>query len=173
MQEKALQEDGFFNGIPDEDKVPQLHAITSRKMAVLQCPDLMRYCDVEKDVLNNMFNQEQDPASQVSDSYLANLSQELFQSGQKAHAILKLILKGDEMATSFLLFNLISKVYQRSPEGLALGHLNINLTSVTPEQAKYIKMFLSKVLPVQMNLNLTIESLSEMRFQPRKNYDTN
>ena len=24
-----------------------------------------------------------------------------------------------------------------------------------------------------MNLNLTIESLSEMRFQPRKNYDSN
>jgi len=133
----------------------------------------MRYCDVEKDVLNNMFNQEEDPASQVSDSYPANLSQELFQSGQKAHAILKLILNGDEMATSFLLFNLISKVYQRSPEGLALGHLNINLTSMTPQQAKYVKLFLSKVLPVHMNLNLTIESLSEMRFQPRKNYDTN
>lgn len=55
MQEKGLEDD-YFNGIPNEDKVPQLHAITSRKMAVLQCPDLMRYCDVEKDVLNKMFN---------------------------------------------------------------------------------------------------------------------
>jgi len=35
MQEQAVKEDGFFNGIPNEDRVPHLHAITSRKMAVL------------------------------------------------------------------------------------------------------------------------------------------
>ena len=38
--------DGFddFNGIPNEKTLPHLHAITSRKMAVLQCPDLLNYC---------------------------------------------------------------------------------------------------------------------------------
>lgn len=103
-------------------------------MAVLQCPDLMRYCDVEKDSLNNMFTaNNEDPLSQNTQSALAQLSQDLFQAGQKVHAILKLILKGDEMASSFLLFNLLSKVYQRSPEGFALGHFNINLQDVSSE----------------------------------------
>lgn len=87
----------------------------------------MKYCEVEKDSLNNMFTTNEDPLSQNTQSSLAQLSQDLFQAGQKVHAILKLILKGDDMASSFLLFNLLSKVHQRSPEGLALGHFNINL----------------------------------------------
>lgn len=41
QQEPEAMLDNFFSGIPNEDRVPQLHAITSRKMAVLQCPDLL------------------------------------------------------------------------------------------------------------------------------------
>jgi hypothetical protein len=51
-----VDEFGDFTGIPNEDSLPHLHAITSRKMAVLQCPDLLKYCDVEKDTLNRLFD---------------------------------------------------------------------------------------------------------------------
>ena len=36
-----------------------------------------------------------------------------------------------------------------------------------------IQDLLSGILALQLNLNITTESLTEMRFQPRKNYDTN
>jgi hypothetical protein len=41
--------DSFFQGIPNQDVVPTLHAITCRKMAVLQCPDLLDYCNFDKE----------------------------------------------------------------------------------------------------------------------------
>jgi hypothetical protein len=42
-------EDEYFGGIPNQDKMPTLHAITSRKMAVLQSPDLLEYCNFDKE----------------------------------------------------------------------------------------------------------------------------
>jgi hypothetical protein len=36
--------------------IPHLHAISCRKMAVLQCPELLRYCKVEKDLLREQLN---------------------------------------------------------------------------------------------------------------------
>lgn len=51
--------DGFLSGIPNENSVPHLHAITSRKMAVLQNPDLLKYAQVDKASLNNMFSADQ------------------------------------------------------------------------------------------------------------------
>ena len=68
---------------------------------------------------------------------LSNLQQELFKSGQKLLAIFKLIL-GDEIASEYLLMNLLSKVHMKSPEGLPLGHFNINLSEMKPEQAAQI-----------------------------------
>jgi hypothetical protein len=50
-------------------------------------------------------------------------------------AIFKLILKNDSVASSYLLFNLLSKVHQRSPEGMPIGHLNINISHLTAQQA--------------------------------------
>lgn len=47
----GMVDDYFQSGVPTEDKVPHLHAITSRKMAVLQCPELLGYCGVDKEGL--------------------------------------------------------------------------------------------------------------------------
>ena len=124
--------DGFadFNGIPNEKTLPHLHAITSRKMAVLQCPDLMKYCQVEKGTLNRLFDEDRDDQTQ---NKLSELQQELLKASQKLIAIFKLILKGDENAANYLLFNLLSKVHSRTDEGLAYGHFNINLSGVSAE----------------------------------------
>lgn len=56
---------------------------------------------------------------------------------------------------------------------MALGQLNINISGVNSEQAKQISDLLKLILPLQLSIKITTESLSEMRFQPRKNYDTN
>jgi hypothetical protein len=66
---------------------------------------------------------------------LTVLQQQLYQTSQKLIAIFKLILKDDEVAANYLLFNLLSKVHQRSPDGMPLGHLNINLSELSSEQA--------------------------------------
>jgi hypothetical protein len=88
-------------------------------------------------------------------------------------AIFKLILKGDEVASSYLLYNLLAKVYQKTPEGMPMGHFNINISGMNSTQSKQIQGLLSHILAIQLNLVITTESLTEMRFQPRKNYDTN
>lgn len=56
---------------------------------------------------------------------------------------------------------------------MPLGHLNINLSGLTTEQAAQLQTFLSEVLAFQLNIKISTQSLSEMRFTPRKNYDTN
>ena len=45
--------DECMGGIPNEDKLPSLHAITCRKMAVMQSPDLLEYCNFDKEKLQN------------------------------------------------------------------------------------------------------------------------
>jgi len=78
--------ESFFGGIPNEANMPQLHAITSRKMTVLQNPDLLKYCQVDKATLNEVFGQKEETAM------LTSLKGELNQSCQKLMAIFKLIL---------------------------------------------------------------------------------
>jgi hypothetical protein len=41
------------------DQVPHLHAISCRKMAVLQCPELLRYCKVDRDLLREQLNESE------------------------------------------------------------------------------------------------------------------
>ena len=66
---------------------------------------------------------------------MINFRQDLFKTYQKLLAVLKLLLKGDEIASEFLLLNLISKVHTRLPEGIPLGHLNINLYGLSNMEA--------------------------------------
>lgn len=54
-----------------------------------------------------------------------------------------------------------------------MGHLNINISGVNSAQAQQIQALLQSVLAVQLPVQITTQSLTELRFQPRKNYDTN
>jgi hypothetical protein len=56
-QQEQQMMDSFFTGIPNENQLPHIHAITTRKMTVLQCPDLLRYCKVDKESLLNIFGE--------------------------------------------------------------------------------------------------------------------
>lgn len=92
-------------------------------MAVLQSPDLLGYCNIDKDELKEL-------AEKQESDYFVNLRKDFKNASQKLLAIFKLIFKGDEMASDFLLYNILSKVYQRSPEGMAMGHLNLNISGL-------------------------------------------
>jgi hypothetical protein len=60
------------------DQVPHIHAISCRKMAVLQCPELLRYCKVDREVLREQLNPtESDSQMDGNGSYLKDLSAEL------------------------------------------------------------------------------------------------
>ena len=60
------------------DQVPHLHAISCRKMAVLQCPELLRYCKIDKDLLREQLNPTKaDSQMDGSENYLKDLNQEL------------------------------------------------------------------------------------------------
>lgn len=85
----------------------------------------------------------------------------------------KLLLRGDALASQYLLLNLLSKVHTRMPEGTPIGQLNINLSGLKGHEAEQIQKFIDLIVPFQMNLDITVESLTKMRFQPRKNYETN
>lgn len=137
---KKMVDDYFTDGVPSDDKVPHLHAITSRKMAVLQCPELLGYCGVDKDQLTEQLNDE------LQSNYIKQLSQDLKNASKKLLAIFKLIFKGDEVSSAFLLYNLLSKVHQRTPEGLAMGHFNLNISGVDQKQAYQIRIFLRQIL---------------------------
>lgn len=105
-------------------------------------------------------------------SYLVNLKNDLKNASQKLLAIFKLILKGDEMASNFMLYNFLSKVYQRTPEGTAMGHLNLNISGLDAKQAHQVSALMKHILPLQLSIKLSIQSISEMKFVPKKNYDT-
>lgn len=56
---------------------------------------------------------------------------------------------------------------------MLIGDLNINLSGVGPEQAALPKDFLSAIYPLVCNFTATLDSLSNVKFTPKKNYDTN
>ena len=86
--------------------------------------------------------------------------------------MLRLILNNDKHAAEFALLSLISRVHKR--EGaMLLGELNINLSGVAPEQAQLLREFLCAICPLVCNFTATIDSLSNVKFTPKKNYDTN
>lgn len=56
---------------------------------------------------------------------------------------------------------------------MLIGDLNINLSGVSSGQAQLLKEFLSAICPLVCNFSATIDSLSNIKFTPKKNYDTN
>jgi hypothetical protein len=59
------------------------------------------------------------------------------------------------VASNYLLYNLISRVHSRTPEGIPIGHFNINLSNLTNQQASQIQVFLRQVLAFQLDLKVT------------------
>ena len=61
-----------------------------------------------------------------------------------------------------MILNLVSKVHTRNPQ--PLGDLSLNIAGVTPQQVSQIRALLSNILALQLDLKITTQSLTEMRF---------
>ena len=91
---------------------------------------------------------------------------------EKILNVLKWILGGDRHAAEWALLSLVSKVYKREA-AFMLGNLSSNLSGVTSEQAELFNQFISAVVPFVCHFKSTVESLSNVCFNSKKNYDTN
>jgi len=86
----------------------------------------LQYCNVEKESLLS---------EDTKSEYLVELFDDLKKAQEKLLAIFKLILKGDTVASQFLLLNLVSKVHSRGQAGMPMGHFNINISGLDSTQA--------------------------------------
>ena len=139
--------------VPNEDCLPHLHVITYRK--------------------NHPLNTLRElPLRKISEEYVTQNQESLSGAYAKAVAFLKLFMNNDRQAAEYTLLSLMSRTYRREGS-LLIGDLNINLSNLTPEQGALICEFVQAVNPLVCRFDATVESLSETRFTPRKNYDTN
>ena len=139
--------------VPDEECLPHLHVVTYRKNYTLH-------------------NLRELPLKNISDSYISEHSEDIKSGYAKCVAFLRLFMGGDRHTAEYLLLGLISSVYKRE-NGLLIGDLNLNVSGLTPARARLICEFVQAVNPLVCRFDASVESLSETRFIPRKNYDTN
>lgn len=66
------------------------------------------------------------------DTLILDNSLKIKEAKEKAVAILKLILGGDEVAAEYLLVSVLSRVHTRQ-SGLILGNVPLNLSGVSPQ----------------------------------------
>lgn len=97
---------------------------------------MLKHLNIDLEKLKLQLEEEKEKANDEGDvSVLKDFRQVLFQTQQKLTAVFKLLLRGDGLASQYLLLNLISKVHTRTPEGTPIGHLNINLSGLSNEEA--------------------------------------
>ena len=81
-----------MQGIPNEQNLPHLHAISFRRNLTID-------------------NNTVVPRSTLAETSISSLTEELKETREKILAVLKLILNGDQLASHFTLFNLLSRPY--------------------------------------------------------------
>eukprot|EP00349_Pseudokeronopsis_sp_Brazil_P009239 CAMPEP_0202969578 /NCGR_PEP_ID=MMETSP1396-20130829/15366_1 /ASSEMBLY_ACC=CAM_ASM_000872 /TAXON_ID= /ORGANISM="Pseudokeronopsis sp., Strain Brazil" /LENGTH=93 /DNA_ID=CAMNT_0049697287 /DNA_START=536 /DNA_END=817 /DNA_ORIENTATION=+ len=92
MQIDSQQEDGFHSGIPNEEKMPVLHAISARRGLLVRQAALIE---------------------ELNEQVVAKMGLELKEAKEKLNAVLKLALAGDVVASEYIVMTLISKVHTR------------------------------------------------------------
>lgn len=142
-----------MHGVPNEDKLPQLHAITYRR--------------------NYIFNSIKElPKSKVTKDFIKEHSQTIKEAKDKLLAVLKMIFAGDKLAAEFAFLGLISRVYKRET-GLLIGGVQPNISGISKQRAQLFSNFVEAVMPFVSILKSTTDALSNMVFSSKKNYDTN
>lgn len=97
---------------------------------------------------------------------------DISEARDKLLAVLKLILNNDQVAADYVLLNLLSRVHTRK-DGLLLGNFAINLSNVSPQKSKLLTRLIEELMPLSLYFKLSLDSLQNTNFTPKKNYDTN
>ena len=90
--------------------------------------------------------------------------------------LIKECLLGDPLAAEYLLLHLISHVYARRDDVMALGKLTVNLTKCPPKGSKFVECLsslMSSVCETSFTLPLTIGNFNNSVMIPKKDYTAN
>ncbi|TNV84503.1 hypothetical protein FGO68_gene9640 [Halteria grandinella] len=139
--------------IPNDHLLPHLHVLAMRQNQRMHTHPLLKKADAKSQLV-------------------VENSQSLKETKGRLLAVFKLLLNGDAFAAEYLLLSWLARVHTRK-DSFIIGHLPINLTNITFLQGRHLLKFLQSITPLLCPLPLSIENLSQTRFSPKKNYDTN
>ncbi|XP_038722373.1 mini-chromosome maintenance complex-binding protein [Tripterygium wilfordii] len=145
----GLGDDDLVHGPPN--KVPRLHCIIHRKLAML-------------DFLHG------GPPTMEPKLDLVKMAREAL----LGH--LTTVLGNDGLAAHFMLLHLLSRVHARV-DNVAVGKLSLNLTALNKESVTVfgtqLRISLESLLPFTHWIPLTVQYLNTASLAPRKDYDIN
>ncbi|GAV62484.1 LOW QUALITY PROTEIN: MCM_bind domain-containing protein/Racemase_4 domain-containing protein, partial [Cephalotus follicularis] len=148
--------DEFCNGFSDDilfhmpsNKVPRLHCIFHRKLAV---NDFLRSPLVEP---------KPHLVREMREALLGHLTA---------------VLGNDEVVAQFMLLHLLSRVHARV-DNVAVGNLSLNLTCLTKESVSVfgtrLNLAVKNLLPFTHSIPLTLKYLNSTSLAPKKDYQIN
>jgi hypothetical protein len=152
-EEMKDETDDIKTGVPNERLLPQLHVFTFKRNQCFHLNPVLKTEEATEDLVKV----ESDLVEETRGKILA---------------VLKMILAGDNLAAEYVLLSLLARVHTRK-DAFILGNVSVNITNISFIQARNLAKFISAIMPFSMHLPVTIESLEQKRFCPRKNYDTN
>ncbi|XP_061997947.1 mini-chromosome maintenance complex-binding protein [Rosa rugosa] len=150
-------DDEFANGFSEDvlvqlppNKVPRLHCLTHRKLAV-------------QDFLPSS------PTMEVKPNLVKDIRNALLRH-------LTAVLGNDGVAAEFLLLHLLSTVYSRVGT-VAVGKLSLNLNCFNKESVPVfgprLLLAIKNLLPFTHCISLTVDYLNTASLAPKKDYETN
>lgn len=108
----AVEDDPLMHtGIPNEQYLPHLHALTFRRNHSLNTNSVLR-------------------KSQANEAMVKSEQALMAEAGEKVKAVLKMIMGGDALAAEYMLLCLLSRVHTRK-DSLILGNLSVNLCNMS------------------------------------------
>lgn len=148
----------------------ELHVITAERLTLV---DFIGESKLNEVCSFDLRWWQQKCSEELEDSGVKEHRDFIARVAQKLHAIFKLLLSGDDVAASYLLFYLTSHCYHRLPDLPPLGNLPLNLSGVTSETTNVLMNFLSQIVPSMLPIKLNVQALLDLKMVPRKNYETN
>ncbi|KMT18905.1 hypothetical protein BVRB_2g030060 [Beta vulgaris subsp. vulgaris] len=148
LQSNSLYEDDLIHLPPS--KVPRIHCLVHKKLAV-----------------NDFVNVS--PMTELNPLLIRETREVLLR-------YLTAVLGNDGVAAQYLLLHLLSRVHARV-DGVAVGKLSLNFTSISQETASVfvsrLSLAMKELLPFTQHIPLTIEYLNNATLAPKKDYEAN
>ncbi|KAF4791181.1 minichromosome maintenance complex binding protein [Turdus rufiventris] len=141
---------------PPASLVPRIHVILAQKLQHIN--PLLPAC----------LNEEE------SKTFVSNFMSELSPVRAELLGFLTHALLGDSLAAEYLILHLISTVYARR-DVLPLGKFTVNLSGCPRSSAftEHLYRLIQQLVPASYHLRMSIESMNQSRFIPRKDYTAN
>ncbi|KAH0623696.1 hypothetical protein JD844_006756 [Phrynosoma platyrhinos] len=141
---------------PPASLVPRIHVILAQKLQHIN--PLVPAC----------FHEEE------SKSFISSFMSELSPVRAELLGFLTHAFLGDSLAAEYLILHLISTVYARR-DVLPLGKFTVNLSGCPRNSVftEHIYRIIQQLVPASYRLQMTIENMNQLQFNPHKDYTAN